>query len=651
MTRRNYRGSSSDPADAAMVACVQIENRRIKFMPNVVCEYNQAWADSHPNDLIGGDPLWDIGIFVGCRQGVDLSDAGAIGHHRVANLYVDLTRSEVPELSGWDGVQHPVTPEYGADGLCLDRAVFAGGRWRYRLSGANFKAGLNSYGKDYLLFLDATFSGQPTTGDTLTLAELTFTFKETPTASQDVLIGVDVTDTLNNLKALADEISELGDISYPQFNAAEFIVATNKITVIDNANRTGGIAGFTASKSSSVITLSGATPTTQPDPAPYYDSVSNALYSDGRGGFGLSDFRAIGTIFSVSSYLDARRVYADIRSDMDHLLETDSSGAVWLDAPAANSSRKAWGQRFIGCRFTSFDPFIVRLDRIARVTFLDCHTEPSSAGGIKDLAGNPDPRRYGSYTNTENSLSICLEGANATPDGDFYTYNQLGSVFFRPNSGRNVLGGSLRTHRELTVGQGSDLADPASMYLFGGGAQNVFFGNETKKDHGRITYRISTGGYELYATGSDNVLTRLLRVRRTTLTETTLDGATGQIFNVTSDKTLNLTAAEEVRVIAGAASAGYLRCGSTVAASWTASFFLANKPLRPDVNGSVTNTLGTNTGRWGLCFFNDVRFKPSASVALTQPGELTIETVSNTQVRIKLLGSDSVERSVVLLLV
>ena len=648
LTRRNYRGSASDPHDNPLVACVQIENNGIKFNVPVVIEHNVSWATANPNNMIGGDPVWDIGIFVGCRVEVDLRECVVLGHHKFANVYADVTRSALlSELKGWDNVYNPASVQSGCDGLCMDYCSLSGGRWRYVILGAKFKAGYSSYGSDYLKYLTITFSGNPIQGDTLTLGEQIFVFGNTADFGEyTVAIGNTLEDTLTNLLTVVLAASEVQDTSRPLFNSATFILDGNVITCVDNTESTSNFSLFTADKVSSVITLSGNTiSTTTVDPARYYDDVYG-LVTDNRGGYGASDITGYRMFTTESEYLTGRRIWEDIRADLNHTLEGISAGAVWIDSPAANSYKRVWGQRYISCRFASYDPFIVRLGKCARITFLDCHTEPAERV-IKKLDGTTTTLRYGSYTSTKESLGINIEGANASPSGSYFNIYGRGSNVFRPLSGINRLGGSLNVKGSIASGTGSIYEDPATLKLNGGQYQDIYFGDSSQAKKGRINY---SGAVMSFRTGGGTGVNayNTMRLEYQTGFNQSLWDTPYNLKIESSTGSTTIDSVTETNLVSDVSVKQKIGVATITEAQ--ATYFRINQPIRPDTNNSTVATVGTSSARFGKAWINDIRMLPPSSVTLTGNGELAFEAVSNTQVRLKLRGSDGIVRSVTLTL-
>jgi hypothetical protein len=647
LTRRIYRGSISDPHDAPLVACIQIENNGIKFNVPVVIEHNEAFALANPNNMVGGDPVWDIGIFVGCRVEVDLKGCIVLGHHKFANVYVDVTRTSLfSELSGWDGIQHPISPQSGSDGLCMDYASLSGGRWRYVVLGAKFKNGYNSYGSDYTKYLDITLTSNPIQGDTLTLGEQTFVFGSTADFGDfTVALGSTKEETASNLVTVLFAVSEVQDTNRPKFNSATFLLNGSVITCVDNIESSSNFTLFTAAKVSTSITLSGSGVTTIPDPAPYYDDI-NGLVTDGRGGYGASDITGYRMFTTESEYLAGRRVWEDMRVDKNHTLEGISAGAVWLDSAAANSYKRIWGQRYISCRFASYDPFIVRLEKCARITFLDCHTEPAERI-IKDLAGNVTINRYGSYTTTNEALAINIEGANASPSSAYFNLYGKGSNMFRALAGTNRLGGSLALKGSITTGTGSLYEDPATLKLFGGQYQDIFFGDSVFSKKGRINYSGNVMGFRTGGSTSNSAY-NTMRLEYLPAFNLSLWDTPNNLKIESSTGTTSIDSVTETSLISDTLVRQKIGIATITEAAST--YFRINQPIRPDTSGSTVATVGTSGSRFGRGWINDLRMVPPTTATLTGAGELAFEYISNTQIRLKLRGSDGVNRSVVLTL-
>lgn len=94
----------------------------------------------------------------------------------------------------------------------------------------------------------------------------------------------------------------------------------------------------------------------------------------------------------------------------------------------------------------------------------------------------------------------------------------------------------------------------------------------------------------------------------------------------------------------------YLSNGTVADASQTVYFGVvgsanigANAPILPVTDN--TFTLGSNTLRWSNAFLTNVTLTPPASVTPADNGQMTFELTSNTQLKIKVKGSDGVVRS------
>lgn len=134
LTRRQPKNSPTDPDDAPLSVCINIQAEGVKL------EGFSVLLDDDFNAKAPGisGAEWDVGIFNGCRVGLKTVDVHIIGYHRVANYYHDVTRAAaLPELSTPDGIQFPRgTVLSGADGTKHVRPIWAGGRYAEVILGA-----------------------------------------------------------------------------------------------------------------------------------------------------------------------------------------------------------------------------------------------------------------------------------------------------------------------------------------------------------------------------------------------------------------------------------------------------------------------------------------------------------------------------------
>lgn len=162
-TRVLFRGSAADPQDATMSAGLNIQADGVQL--ENFCVFNDITppvsgpagelSDSISN--FGAD--WDIGIFIGSRQNVHLTDVAVIGYHRKANIWGDATQCERTQrfLSERGFVYPQGVTESGADGTLLERVYTSGGLWGVNVQSAKPKVGATTYGDPYYdQFLGAT---------------------------------------------------------------------------------------------------------------------------------------------------------------------------------------------------------------------------------------------------------------------------------------------------------------------------------------------------------------------------------------------------------------------------------------------------------------------------------------------------------------
>lgn len=470
-TRVLYRGSVSDPQDAPLSALVNVQHQGFEIRDMVVrCNYDPATIWSTPNYL--GDN-WDVGIFVGCRIHVKIRDTAVVGCWRDSAVRCDVTRGlGLPELFGWDGIQHPVDFQYGGDGCSISEFITWGGTWGLLVRGADPKRGLISYGKDYKTSLVVTIGTLPISGDTVKFGELLFTFGDNPTSGTSVQIGSSTTEAASNLANAANELV-FDSLDNEIFRSAVYAPDGALVrTFVREANNTVYGAEFTGSTvSGGRITLSGASPSSVADPAPYYDQGLGTVIADGRGGYGFSDFTIKDSqIFGSDSPTKYARTV--IRSDLNWLIDK-AGGSFCIDGLAANASRMLQGHRYWNVRFDgSYDPFNVKLGRSHRDDFFGCQFDGTGTTGFfrpdgTSVGTNLNLIKYGPITRVPLlTKRTRLYSQDSTPYKSYFKLDDPGSAIIAAGSGSTSLtGGVLVTGGTVEVDMQASLAANAEMTI------------------------------------------------------------------------------------------------------------------------------------------------------------------------------------------
>lgn len=146
-TRRLFRGSSSDPQDDTMSALLNIQAEGVQLIrPSLWldCDY----TDLSPSNL--GD-YCDVGIFVGCRAGVQIHDPQIIGYFRRAGIYFDVTfDNELDRHLDKAGDPYPTgVPRNGSDACHIYNPHIRGSRIGLAILGALPKTGETTYTDPY----------------------------------------------------------------------------------------------------------------------------------------------------------------------------------------------------------------------------------------------------------------------------------------------------------------------------------------------------------------------------------------------------------------------------------------------------------------------------------------------------------------------
>lgn len=199
--------------------------------------------------------------------------------------------------------------------------------------------------------------------------------------------------------------------------------------------------------------------------SPYYDAILGSVAEDGRGNWGFSDFLMINCqIFGANHH--TRRRLVDMKVSPDAKLDWDVGGAFNIDGMTLNVNNVIHGHRYINCRFQSYAPFCVRLDRSARDAFFGCMIENPNTLVVKSrdgskLALSPKTTFYGLCATDRHRLLTIAESQAPTSsaytqllygDAQFANASQANPVTRTPYNRLEVLAEDDTTSSELRLG-------------------------------------------------------------------------------------------------------------------------------------------------------------------------------------------------------
>lgn len=207
------------------------------------------------------------------------------------------------------------------------------------------------------------------------------------------------------------------------------------------------------------VLVMGALPKTDGDTGygnPYYDELSGTTLSDTRGAFGFSDFSPVNCSFYGPEHHSNRRL-SD--STGDYLTDTDAAGVMWIDGLAGNSSGMLQGMRFVSCRFTSGEPFRVKLDGVNRPVFIGCHIEINSQLTKTDGSALASTDYYGPCTATTRTSRIFFQniGGYSINYNYFPDLTQINNLAPGATDVTTYLAGFIKTNRGVSAISGNDL--------------------------------------------------------------------------------------------------------------------------------------------------------------------------------------------------
>lgn len=153
-TRRLHRANSGSPQDEAMSCAINVQAQGVR-LENVGLILDDNYAVSLP---VAYGSVVDIGIFVGCRVGVQIIRPRIIGHFRKAGIYFDVThQAALPRHYSIAGASYPDYGELSCADYCSVIDPVIRGSWHaISIRGAKPKAGATDYGDPYYDYITGT---------------------------------------------------------------------------------------------------------------------------------------------------------------------------------------------------------------------------------------------------------------------------------------------------------------------------------------------------------------------------------------------------------------------------------------------------------------------------------------------------------------
>jgi hypothetical protein len=132
-TRRRYRGSATDPQDAPLSTCFNIQAQGV----TLTNASGILWCDYTDNSTTNMGTDCDTFIFVGSALHCTIDKCLILGYFRSCGVYVDATgASGVPRFPDLSGVPYPNTSiMHGADGFNMHYPFIVGSRAALRILG------------------------------------------------------------------------------------------------------------------------------------------------------------------------------------------------------------------------------------------------------------------------------------------------------------------------------------------------------------------------------------------------------------------------------------------------------------------------------------------------------------------------------------
>lgn len=377
-------------------------------------------------------------------------------------------------------------------------------------------------------------------------------------------------------------------------------------------------------------------------PDNYIDAISGKTVSDARGIFGFSDFIAIGCSFYGQDHHTRVRVHPiavppNVKTD-------ESGGALSIDGLAGNSERVIQGHRFIGCRFSTYSPYQIRLDCSNRDVFIGCHHE-THGNTLTGVGGTVIPYNatnfYGPFAKSEHTRKTKIISSSTHPFNEYWEkgFNDV-IVFSDHNSGAYDRGNFYgKTYN--TFGVDIEGNESSRVVIQGGkdtGSSVLCFGTSEDAFSGSLRYNHGTGELSYRNSKTTNSSGRVFDV--TTSGSTTEIKTPGNLDLISNKFTLinainNDTVFELFPVSGNVTLKGTQTLGGDLIAQGSGSLFGS------DINGTENNKItirgGKTSGSSILCFgHGDSSF--SASLRYNHgTGELSYRNETTTEASGKVL--------------
>ncbi|MGA4275576.1 DUF3383 domain-containing protein [Ralstonia nicotianae] len=366
----------------------------------------------------------------------------------------NVTSLDFTATTNLNGVASAISTALGSSGTCVWNANYS----RFEITSASSGAGAAASGT-------VTLTGNPAANDTVTIGGTAITFVSANPTGNQVLLGTTAAQTGANLQAFLQASPDV-NISKCKFSTSLGVVSATYGTV--------GTAGnaFTLAKSSTNITLSGATLTGGVNASTITYGASPATGTDISAQLGLTTGVAsapvngvnaeqpvdavaamvtnfgrqfLGVTFADTSITNTQHlaVAAYVEADQAHLYGITSQEAAAVDATQTTDigyQLKQLGYMRSFAQWSSTSPYAVAsmLGRLLTVNFngnrttitLMYKTEPGVvAESLNTTQANAlDAKNYNYYVNFDNGTAIIQNGV--TPSGIFIDsiYN---SIWFR----------------------------------------------------------------------------------------------------------------------------------------------------------------------------------------------------------------------------
>lgn len=234
----------------------------------------------------------------------------------------------------------------------------------------------------------------------------------------------------------------------------------------------------------------------------YYDELSGTTVPDHRGTFGFSDFAVVNcSIYGPDHHTRARIVdfpydqlivnhEGQVTQFPDVAKNVECGGAMSVSGLAGNSSGRLQGHRYISTRFSTWGPFVVRLDFSHRDLFIGCHAESHGSARYNHdgslIGERSNQNSFGNFATTANTIRTRVIASALSYYDAYNNIKSLDAYFGNDFSGTSFV----QAPFQVGGGVGSSPSGSSQIRIISGesGHSGIIFGTNENEFESSIRY-------------------------------------------------------------------------------------------------------------------------------------------------------------------